>query len=195
MKPKTILTVVLLLFVGASLGYVVLKPAPESAPTESPAVPESVIGIQPIDESSEVPAGSVASESTGIAKTLPATATIQPIEEPEKILVSYILIGSKRCFTCKRIEAWTRESVESGFEKEIQEGTVAFRIVDGDLPANKHYIDDYQMAFKTVVIEKLQGNKVKDWKRLDEVWQLIRQDKASFDSFLRANVRSMLSKG
>lgn len=86
-----------------------------------------------------------------------------------------------RCPTCLEIEALTRRAVEERFAEPLANGRIAFQILNMDEKENAHFVDDYELAFKTVVISGdahavNTGNDtaaVEPWVKMDEVWTLV----------------------
>jgi hypothetical protein len=90
----------------------------------------------------------------------PAAAT------PASHLVAFYFHGTKRCQSCNSIERLTREALKA----ETEAGRVEIRSVNVDDAPNAHYVDDFQLAMRTVVLAEEAGGTVVRWKRLDECW-------------------------
>lgn len=95
--------------------------------------------------------------------------------------------GSKRCMACNKIEAWTRAAVELSFVKELAGGMVVFKAVNLDEPENAHFVQDFQLAMRSVVVQRGTA-----FERLDQVWQLVRGDEAAFRQYITTGVRRHL---
>ena len=162
MKPKTILTAVLLTFVIASAVYFVCT---ESTREKSPA--------QLADESNVDPS---------------ATATA---DAGSKVVV-YYFHATRRCWTCKTIEAYSEEAIRSGFAEQLGSGAMEWRTVNIDKPENQHFVDDFQLATRTVVLVRVVDGVNKEWKRLDRVWELVR-DKPAFVDYIWDNTNDFLA--
>ncbi len=121
----------------------------------------------------------------------PAAGTSQSAPEPgHLVLVTYFTTG-QRCPACLKIERQTREAVHAGFPAELAAGAIRFRTINFDRPENKHFIDDYGLAFKTVVVSEHRHGKVVKWERYDQVWDLAGEPEA-FAAFLQKGIRSHL---
>ena len=121
----------------------------------------------------------------------PAAATTTEAAEPEHLVLVTYFTSDVRCPTCIKIEKQTREAVESGFADELAAGTVRFQAINFDQPGNKHFIDDYGLAFKTVVVsERHQGKEVK-WDKYDQVWELVGEPDA-FAAYLQQGINRHL---
>jgi len=123
------------------------------------------------------------------AKTIPVKNSVQN----SKKLVVYYIYGKPRCITCKKIEKYTREAVEENFSKEIKAGKVAFQGIDYDKPENKHFLSDYKLFTKSVIVSKKKNGKEFKYKNLDKIWQLTNNEK-EFKDYIKNEVKSSLGK-
>ena len=122
-------------------------------------------------------------------KTPPAV--IDPVTAPaHEILVTYFTTDA-RCPTCLQIEKQTREAMEFAFADELDSGTVRFATTNFDRPENKHFIETYELSFKTVVISDRRNGEEKAWAKFDDVWDLVHEPEA-FAAYLQDGVRKYL---
>jgi hypothetical protein len=161
MKPKTILTVVLLAFVIASVAYFVFS---EITREKTP--------LQTADWSKANRSGATEADAGN------------------KVIV-YYFHATRRCWTCKTIEAYSEEAIRSNFAEELESGMLEWKAVNIDEPENTHFVEDFQLATRTVVLVNVVDGANKEWKRLDRVWQLVR-DKRAFVEYIRENTNSFL---
>ncbi|WP_051252284.1 nitrophenyl compound nitroreductase subunit ArsF family protein [Ferrimonas kyonanensis] len=99
---------------------------------------------------------------------------------PNQHLTVYYFHGSARCTSCVTIEQLTREAVEQGWPELVQQGQVELRSINVDLAENRHYIDDFQLVTRSVVVSLAQSGTEPRWRRLDSVWQLFNNRQAFF---------------
>ena len=90
--------------------------------------------------------------------------------EPEDLVLITYFTSDQRCPTCLKIEKQTRDAIHDGFAAELAAGTIRFQTINFDRPENKHFIDDYGLAFKTVVISARHHGKEAKWDKYDRVW-------------------------
>ena len=104
-------------------------------------------------------------------------------EEPDKGAMSDAIAdgvvaiyfhGNARCATCRKIEAYADEAIAQGFVDELASGRLAWRVVNIDEPGNKHFIEDFQLVTRSVVLVEYREGEVVRWENLDKVWQLVR---------------------
>lgn len=142
--------------------------------------------------------GTIVAKETGV-EPAPASETkaAETAKQPQAALpakvVAYYFHGNYRCPTCRTIEAYTMEAINNGFAEDLKSGRVELKVVNVEEPSNEHFIQDYQLTNRSVVVARYEGNNQKDWKRLDEVWQLV-ADKDSFIRFVQEQT-SLLLKG
>ncbi len=116
----------------------------------------------------------------------------QPAQQVLKSkVVAYYFHGTRRCPTCLTIERYSREAVEQYFAKDVQEGRLEFRSLNTDEPENRHYIEDYQIAFQSLILTLLKDDIQTKWKNLPEVWLRVR-DKEKFFEYVKDEVEKFL---
>ncbi len=92
------------------------------------------------------------------------------VSVPADAVVVYYFHGTQRCMTCNRIEELTKQAVQENFADQLASGRIVFRSVNVDEQANEHYIQDFQLSARTVVMQK--GD---SYEKLDQVWNLVRE--------------------
>jgi hypothetical protein len=103
----------------------------------------------------------------------------------------YYLHGKARCPTCRTIEEYAKEAVETGFADEMKNKKVVWQVIDYDSPGNEHYTKDYNIVAPNVVLVKFKEGKQVAWKGLPEVWEHV-GDKAVFVKFVQSSLREFL---
>ena len=88
-------------------------------------------------------------------------------------LVVYYFHGNARCKTCLTIEMYALEAIETGFPEALRANRIEFLPVNLELPENEHFIDDFQLAARTVVLQKVVDGERKDYHNLHRVWELV----------------------
>jgi len=128
------------------------------------------------------------SQTTSVDTT---TAAGDSVAAASHKVVAYYFHGNVRCATCRRIESYTRESIDSAFAADLKSGSLEFRAVNIDSSQNKHYIDDYQLYTRSVVLSDLHHGKQTRWKNLDGIWMLA-GNKVEFAKYIDAEVKAFL---
>jgi hypothetical protein len=83
-------------------------------------------------------------------------------------LVAYYFYGTHRCSTCRTIETLAHTSLQT----EIDQGRIQWRMIDYDLPQNKHFSDDFELYSPSLVLVQESQGQVARWKNLERVWSL-----------------------
>jgi VanZ family protein len=108
----------------------------------------------------------------------------------EKTIV-YYFHGNMRCRTCNKIEAYTKAAITAGFAKELADGSLEIQIVNTDKSENEHFIKDFQLTNRSVVLTRSRGEKLEAWKNLDRIWLLVRK-KETFQSYIEDETRAFI---
>jgi hypothetical protein len=109
-------------------------------------------------------------------------------------VIAYYFHTNTRCSTCIKIEAYSKEAIEQGFSEELKKGTLEMRIVNYENPENRHFMQDYKLVSKSLVLVNMVDGKQTEWTNLKVVWQLTGR-KDAFLNYVRKEVRSYLAKG
>jgi len=106
------------------------------------------------------------------------------------VLVRYFH-GDVRCQTCLQFEDWAKTATES-FPNELASGQIQWQLINFDLPENKHYIKDYELAEKSLVLVKEEDGKTARWKNVEEFWDFDEDQKAEFICLVRDLINDYL---
>jgi hypothetical protein len=105
----------------------------------------------------------------------------------------YYFHTTQRCASCKKIEAWSADVIHAAFERELGTGGLEWEVVNIDDPSNRHFVDDYKLYTKSlIVVDRVNGEQAR-WKNLEKVWQLL-QNEASFRQYVQTEIRAYLEQ-
>jgi len=172
MKIKKIFTVVLLLFVAGSIGYMIVN----EKKAETLASEERV---EPVSKNVETNTEQIMPSS--IAK-----AQSEDVQQDNQLIV-YYFHGDQRCPTCHKLETYAKEALDVYFADEIASKKIAWRVVNVDRTENSHFIQDYKLVTKSVVLSEVADGKEVGWKNLDQIWQKVR-DKDGYLQYIRDSI-------
>jgi hypothetical protein len=109
-------------------------------------------------------------------------------------VIAYYFHTNTRCSTCIKIEQYSKEAIEKGFPEELKNGALEMRIVNYENPENRHFMQDYKLVSKSLVLVNMVNGKQTEWTNLKVVWQLTER-KDAFLNYVRREVRGYLAKG
>jgi hypothetical protein len=169
MKPKALITAVLLVFVFASVAsFLFAKEFPQRPETSTPGAGQTIATTPEIG---------------------PEKTSSQPLHK----VIAYYFHGRARCPSCRKIEAYTHEAIQDGFAKALRDGCLEWHTVNVEKDSNKHFVKDFQLYTKSVVVVDTYNGKQIRWKNLEKVWELL-HNKNAFLKYIRDEVRSYLAK-
>ena len=133
--------------------------------------------------------GAVAQEPSENAAENAATE-IQPASR--HLVVTYFHT-TFRCPTCHKIEELSTDAVKFNFGDESKSGKVVWRVINVEEPENKHFVDDYQLYSKHLIVSEMKDGKEARWKDLKDVWTHVRDDE-KFESYVKTEISDWLKE-
>lgn len=110
--------------------------------------------------------------------------------QPARFVV-YYLHGDMRCATCRKLEAYSEEAIKTGFAEELKSGAMAWRVVNTDRDEHKHFVKDFQLVTKSLVVVEYRDGKVARFENLGKIWQKV-GDKDTFLDYVQEETRAFL---
>ncbi|MBN2456366.1 MAG: hypothetical protein JXB29_07525 [Sedimentisphaerales bacterium] len=177
MNVKIILTVVLLVFVAGSIGYMIVNEKKAGAVVSEERIEPASKNVA----SEEIETNTNQVIQSSIAKTKSEDA------QQNNQLVVYYFHGDKRCPTCHKLETYAKEALDTYFADEISSENIVWKVVNVDRTENSHFIQDYKLVTKSVVLSKVANGKEIEWKNLNNIWQKVR-DKDRYLQYIRESI-------
>ncbi|MEF3280605.1 MAG: nitrophenyl compound nitroreductase subunit ArsF family protein [Elusimicrobiota bacterium] len=151
---------------------------------------ESVVQITSSSES-VLKSSAFADKTEAKSKADSASSNLQA-KKTKKAIV-YYFYTSIRCYSCTLIENYIREAVEQNFNKPYNGWIVEFKGVNVELGENRHFIKDYWLNSKSVVVQKFEDQKLLEWIILKDVWLLL-GNKSLFINYVNNEIKKFLDK-
>ncbi len=174
MRVKHVVSTLLLLFVAASIAYLIISERSgqrgSNAATKSPAAESTTMAA---------------------ASTLPATAEEKPAQPPAHKLIAYYFHGEFRCHTCLTMEAYAHAAVEENFPDAIKDGRIEWRSVNVDEPKNEHFTKDFGLTSSALVLVDLRDGKQAASRDLEQIWDLVGNE-TKFKSYVVEETTKLL---
>lgn len=107
------------------------------------------------------------------------------------VVVAYYFHGNARCETCRKIESYTADTITNSLASSLSSGDLVFRVVNVDKPENEHFVSDYELSTRSVVLVNAVDSQRTAWKNLEKVWDLV-GDKTDFQQYIREETLAYL---
>ena len=193
MDIRRLIKSLLFIFLVLSLGVLIYKefsPKSESNATDVTVKKSDATSVSgkslPITESQTT------RETTTKQKEESPSPQIAMKSQNSKV-VAYYFHGTFRCTTCQTIEKYSKEAIEHYFANELKNGTLEFKSLNVEEAENRHYVQDYQLFSRSLVISLVKQDKEVTWKNLTDVWKLVR-DKDKFFQYVKDEVEKFLKE-
>lgn len=117
-----------------------------------------------------------------------------PALESKKLdsyVVAYYFHGDVRCVTCRNMEAYADEAISQNFTGELASGTLEWRKVNVDDAAHRHFITDFNLSTRSMVLARYEDGNLTAYENLEAVWSLS-GDKSAFIEYVVQKTREMV---
>jgi len=114
-------------------------------------------------------------------------------QSTETKVVAYYFHVTVRCTTCRTIESYSREVIERKFGADIASGRLHFKLVNVQLPENRHFVKDYHLFTKSLVLVRFNKGRQAEYKVLNNTWELA-GDKPAMQGYVEREVRDYLKR-
>ncbi|MBN2453771.1 MAG: hypothetical protein JXB40_05905 [Candidatus Omnitrophica bacterium] len=112
--------------------------------------------------------------------------------QPDHVVVYYFHTNF-RCVNCHNMEIWTKEVVEADFKPQAESGAVILKIINTETKGNEHYMADYKLYTKSVVLALVKDDKEVKFTNLSKVWDFLgNSDK--FKAYVKGEISKYLSE-
>jgi hypothetical protein len=183
----------LFIFVALSLGVLIYKEFSPKSESRANNIVETrgektTVSVEPMPAPKSQPLKEAATKQKE-----KAPSPLTEVKAQNSKLIAYYFHGTFRCTTCRTIEEYSHDAIQAYFAKELRKGRLEFRPVNVEEPGNKHFIQDYQLVTRSLVLSLLSDGREKKWKNLADVWKLVR-DKDKFFQYVKDEVAKLLKE-
>ena len=152
----------------------------------------TIVAIQILSITMFAIAQEAPSEIPGDETSTDSLANIVPQGDSEWV-VAYYLHGTRRCATCLKLEAFSLEALQEGFPEKLADSSIVWRVVNYDLKDNQHYLKDYGLYTKSLILSRVRDGREVQWKNLDKIWELV-HDKDKYIEYVQDETRAFIDR-
>jgi hypothetical protein len=168
MKAKKLITLALLVFVAGGLGYMIARENCVCSVSKQNVTPTAV--------------------------QLQANHSPDNVQlEPNQQIVVYYFHGDVRCPTCHKLENYAKETLDTYFADDLASGKIKWQPTNVDTAGNEHFVKDYQLVTKSVILAKIVDGQQVVWKNLDQIWDLV-SEKDKYLAYIRDSVANFIAE-
>jgi cytochrome c biogenesis protein CcdA len=108
----------------------------------------------------------------------------QPAEngDSNKTIIYYFRTNV-RCVKCKKFESYTQQVIDDQFSEQVKTGELEWKVVNVEEPGNEHFINDYKLVIKSIILSEVKDGKETKYKNLDRIWALV-DDETAFKNYI-----------
>ncbi|MCL4218137.1 MAG: hypothetical protein KJ052_14200 [Candidatus Hydrogenedentes bacterium] len=116
------------------------------------------------------------------------------LDQSRSDIVVYYFDSDKQCTTCDNLKSYTLEALQTYFPSQVESGEITWRVVDVDEPGNEHYVTEFGLYSKAVVLVHFDDGEQTRWKNLESVWELV-YDKPAYLKYIRDEIEEFAGDG
>jgi len=118
-------------------------------------------------------------------------ATQKKTDATQQIKVFYFYT-SYRCHTCIMLERFTKDAIQEAFADVLKDEKLTIETYNIEVKKNEHFIKKYSLITKSVIVSKHINGKEIEWKNLDKIWTLVRNEN-KFKKYIKDEVQAYLN--
>lgn len=119
-----------------------------------------------------------------------STGSLPPSDGKSSVQV-YYLHSTFRCTTCNTIEKMTKALLDRQYKADLASGDMLFNEID--FQADEDLAKKFGVVASCIVVAAIKDGKIVDFRRLDEVWTLMK-DPPAFDKYINDAIDAMKQK-
>ena len=122
-----------------------------------------------------------------------SSSAIAVEDKPAGKVIAYYFHGTFRCYTCINMEKYSKEAIEASFKDALALGELEFKAVNVEERGNEHFVNDYQLYTKSLILSLVKDGKEVKSKNLAKIWEYVR-NKQKFFGYVSEEVSNFLKE-
>lgn len=115
------------------------------------------------------------------------TATVQK----DRVEILYFH-GAQRCITCRAIEKYTKELLDSVYSRELSSGKVVYKVIDISKKENEAIADKYEVSWSSLFVNGWKADKENANNMTEFAFGNARNNPAKFQEGIRKKIDELL---
>lgn len=108
-------------------------------------------------------------------------------------VTAYYFHGSFRCPTCTAMEKYSKDVIDGNFKEALQSGRVEFKAINVEERENEHFVNDYKLYAKSLILSLVKNGKEIKSKNLNKIWEYA-HNKQKFSDYVSKEVADFLKE-
>ena len=112
-------------------------------------------------------------------------------DKPVAKVTAYYFHGTFRCYTCTNMEKYSREAIETNFKDALASSNLEFKAVNVEDHSNEHFVDEYKLYTKSLILSLVKDGKEVKSKNLDKIWEYA-HNKQKFIDYVTSEISGFM---
>jgi hypothetical protein len=109
----------------------------------------------------------------------------------ENTVAAYYFYTTDRDEDSRKAEKLAYDALTSQFSAALRAGKLEWYALNSDLPENKHYLTNYGVPPRSLLIIEYKGSQALQWRNCDKIWNLVNNEE-SFKNYVIKEVNGYL---
>ena len=106
-------------------------------------------------------------------------------------VIAYYFHGTFRCSTCTKMEKYSKEAIETNFKDALSSGRLEFKAINIEERGNEHFVQDYKLYTKSLILSMVKDGKEVRHKNLDKIWEYA-SNKQKFIDYVTGEINGFM---
>lgn len=137
----------------------------------------------------------LSSDDSGVipSPTRPTENTQIAVQGVDPVFAVYFFYNDIYCSTCEKLENYALNAVQENYADELTSGIMQWRTLDMRTPENKHFVEDFGLYSKSIVLLEFNDTAIARYKNLEDIWELV-GDQEDYESYISNSLESFMNE-
>ena len=134
---------------------------------------------------------SIPRDSLEASPTRPSKNTTIAVEGVAPDYAVYFFYNDIYCTTCEKLENYALQAIQVHYADELKLGLLQWRTLDMTAPENKHYVVDFGLYSKSIVLLAFNDGELTRFKNLEDIWDRI-DNQEDYAQYIRTSLETFM---
>ena len=125
--------------------------------------------------------------------TRPMENTVIRVEGVDPAFAVYFFYNDIYCSTCEKLENYALSTIQADYAGELSSGMLQWRTLDMRTSENKHYIEEFSLYSKSIVLVAFENQTITRFKNLEGIWDKVGEE-MEYRSYIRENLKTFMQE-
>lgn len=125
--------------------------------------------------------------------TRPGQDTIIAVQDVHPDYAVYFFYNDIYCSTCEKLEHYALSTIQKAHPESLTLGTLQWRTLDMRTPENKHYVEDFGLYSKSIVLVAFEDGAIVRFENLEAIWDKV-GDETEYRQYIQESLKTFMDE-